>query len=55
MAKNGKKGGGRSGAVRGRKQFYNPSNKTWYKIDTGSGRIMDGKADGTSFKGVERI
>jgi hypothetical protein len=55
VAKNGPKGKGRIGAVRGRKQFYNPQNDTWYKVNTETNRIMDGKADGTPFKGVEKI
>ncbi len=54
MAKNGPKGGGRSGAVRGRQQFFNARTRTWFKVDRGSGRIMDGKADGKPFKGVTK-
>jgi hypothetical protein len=45
--------GHRNGAVKDRSQFQHP-NGTWYKRDTDTGRIMDGKADGTKFKGVRR-
>ncbi|MBR0197639.1 MAG: hypothetical protein IJQ34_05865 [Kiritimatiellae bacterium] len=44
----------RNGAVRARTQFKNPVNDIWYKRDPLTGRIMDGKADGTRFKGVRR-
>ncbi|CCQ72758.1 hypothetical protein [Magnetospira sp. QH-2] len=44
----------RNGAVRDRSQFQNPNNGIWYKRDENTGRIMDGKADGTKFKGVRR-
>jgi len=54
MAKNGPKGGGRIGAVRGRSQTRNPKTNTWTKRDTSSGRFIDGKKDGTPFKGVRR-
>ncbi len=53
MAANGKKGGGRHGAVTGRSQFKSP-NGNWTKRDTTTGRIMDQKQDGTPFKGVRR-
>lgn len=46
--------GHRNGAVRDRTQFKNPINEIWYKRDPNTGRIMDGKADGTKFKGVRR-
>lgn len=52
MAKNGPKGGGRIGAVRGRSQTKNPRTQVWTKRDTDTGRFMDGKADGKPFKGV---
>lgn len=52
MAKNGPKGGGRRGAVRQRSQFR--SNGVWFKWDTKTGRILNGKADGTPHKGVTR-
>lgn len=54
MATNPPKGSGRRGAVRGRQQFFNPRNQTWFKVDRATGRIMDGKADGTPFKGVTK-
>jgi hypothetical protein len=44
--------GRRIGSVRGRSQFER--NGIWFKRDTDSGEIMDGKADGTPFKGVAR-
>jgi hypothetical protein len=53
VAKNGPRGGGRIGAVRGRSQFKGP-NGNWAKRDTRTGRIMDQKQDGTPFKGVSR-
>lgn len=46
--------GHRIGAVKDRSQFQNPENGIWYKRDKETGRIMDGKADGTPFKGVRR-
>lgn len=46
--------GYRQGAVRGRTQSYNPTTKTHTKRDTSNGRFMDGKSDGTPFKGVRR-
>ncbi|WP_166727744.1 hypothetical protein [Mucilaginibacter gilvus] len=55
MATNGKTGDGhRNGAVRQRSQAYNPVTETWTKRDTTTGRFMDGKADGTPFKGVRK-
>ncbi|MBE3079267.1 hypothetical protein [Clavibacter michiganensis] len=44
--------GSRVGAVRGRSQTHNPKTDTYVKRDTSSGRFMDGKSDGTPFKGV---
>jgi len=53
MAKNKPYGDGhRRGQVIGRSQFRH--NGTWFKRDTETGRIMDGKADRTPFKGVRR-
>lgn len=49
MAKNGKPGGGRVGAVRGRSQAYNPAIDRWIKRDTATGRFMDQKVDGDPF------
>ena len=54
MAKNGAKGGGRNGAVRGRSQFQNPKNGNWTKRDASSGRFMAMKRAGGPFKGVRR-
>ncbi|GHT60357.1 hypothetical protein AGMMS50239_09200 [Bacteroidia bacterium] len=48
MARNGKVGDGhRNGAVRGRTQTYNPKTGTFVKRDSGTGRFMDVKSDGT--------
>lgn len=55
MARNGKTGDGhRDGAVTGRTQVYNPLTETWTKLDRETGRFMDGKQDGTPFKGVTK-
>ena len=55
MAKNAPIGdNARVGAVRDRSQVFNPTNQTWTKRDTGSGRFMDQKADGDPFKGVRK-
>ena len=51
MAKN-TGNGFRRGSVDDRSQFEH--NNTWFKRDADTGRIMDGKADGTPFKGVTR-
>ncbi|WP_345962428.1 hypothetical protein ABDE16_12470 [Streptomyces sp. BRB040] len=52
MAKNTGKGF-RRGSVKGRSQALNPLTRIWTKRGTG-GRFMDGKADGSPFKGVRR-
>lgn len=55
MATNPPKGDGhRKGAVRDRSQTYNPKTEQYVKRDTGSGRFLDVKQDGTKFKGVRR-
>ena len=55
MATNGKSGDGhRQGMVRERSQTYNPKTETWTKRDATTGKFMDGKADGTPFKGVRK-
>lgn len=54
MARNGKPGGGRIGAVRERSQTFNPNTEQWVKRDTNTGRFMDVKQDGTPFKGVRK-
>lgn len=55
MATNPPKGDGhRQGAVRDRSQTHNPKTDTYVKRDTGTGRFMDQKSDGTPFKGVRK-
>ncbi|MEP3386854.1 MAG: hypothetical protein ABJO02_01620 [Reichenbachiella sp.] len=44
----------RKRAVRGRSQTLNPVTKQWTKRDSDTGRFMDGKKDGTPFKGVRK-
>ena len=52
MATNPPKGDGhRNGAVKERSQTYNPKTQTWTKRDANTGKFMDGKKDGTPFKG----
>ena len=53
MAKNTGQGF-RLGAVSGRSQVHNPSNGTWVKRDADSGRFMDVKSTGGTFKGVRK-
>jgi len=53
MAKNPPVGdNARKGSVNDRTQFEH--NGTWFKRDTNTGRIMDGKQDGKPFKGVAK-
>ncbi len=54
MAKNSAKGGGRIGAVTGRSQTLHPKTQQWVKRNTGNGRFMDVKQDGSPFKGVRK-
>lgn len=55
MATNPPKGDGhRKGAVRERSQTYNPKTEQFVKRDTGSGRFLDVKQDGSKFKGVRK-
>lgn len=55
MATNPPKGDGhRIGAVRDRSQVYNPKTEQWIKRDADTGKFMDGKKDGTPFKGVRK-
>ena len=54
MATNGPKGSGRIGAVKNRTQVFNRKTENWTKRDSGTGRFMDGKADGAPFKGVTK-
>ena len=54
MAKNGEKGNGRIGAIKGRSQFQTP-NGNWAKRNDETGRIMDQKTSSTTpFKGVRK-
>lgn len=43
-----------SGAVRGRSQVKNPKTGLWVKRDTSTGRFVQTKKSGGSFKGVRR-
>lgn len=45
--------GSRKGAVRQRSQTQNPQTGTWLKRGP-NGQFMDGKSDGTPFKGVRK-
>jgi hypothetical protein len=55
MATNPPKGDNRrQGEVRHRSQTFNPRTEQWVKRDTGTGRFLDVKQDGTKFKGVRR-
>lgn len=51
MAKNGGKGGGRRGAIRGRTQFLLP-NGHYAKRDRQTGEVLAIKADLKPFKGI---
>ena len=46
--------GYRQGAVTGRSQVQNSKTGNYTKRDTGTGKFMDGKANGTPFKGVRK-
>ena len=46
--------GHRNGAVKDRSQVFNSTTQTWTKRDTTTGRFMDGKQNGTPFKGVRK-
>lgn len=55
MATNGKLGDNRQhGAVKDRSQTFNPATTQWVKRDPETGRFMDVKQDGTSFKVVRK-
>jgi hypothetical protein len=55
MAKNKPTGdNARKGAVKGRSQTYNSKTDQWVKRDTKTGKFMDVKQDGESFKGVRK-
>ncbi len=53
MAKNGTRGRGRKGEVKGRSQVLSGRNKRWTKVNNKTGRFMDQMAKkGRAFKGV---
>ena len=55
MAKNPPKGAGRLGAVKSRKQAFNPKTKRWVKINTKTKKFVDHAAKKhTKFKGVRK-
>lgn len=54
MAKNGARGHGRVGAVRGRTQSKNPRTGLWTKRDTSTGQFKSVKRSGGQYKGVRR-
>ena len=54
MAKNGRKGAGRVGSVKGRTQTRNPRTGLWSKRDTSTGKFVEAKKSGGTFKGVRR-
>jgi hypothetical protein len=54
MAKNGPKGKGRKGTVKGRTQVLSGRNKRFTKVNAKTGRFMDQMAKkGKAFKGVK--
>lgn len=55
MATNPPSGDGhRNGAVRERSQVFNPKIETWVKRNAGTGKFMQQKNNGKSFKGIRR-
>lgn len=55
MAKNGPKGGGRTGAVDDRSQVLNPHTDLWVERNTASGRFINVKTSSNKpFKGVRK-
>ncbi len=55
MAKNAPtRDGRRIGAVKGRSQTFNPVTKQWVKRNSKTGKFMDVKLNGTSFKGIRK-
>lgn len=54
MAKKGARGKVRAGQVKGRSQTYNPKSRVWVKRDTSSGRFVQVKRSGGSFRSVKR-
>ena len=53
MAKNTGRGS-RTGAVAGRTQVQNPKTGMWIKRDTTTGRFVQAKRSGGSFRGVKK-
>ncbi len=54
MAKNGPRGKGRKGAVKGRSQVFSGRNKRFTKVDKRTGKFMDQMSHrGKPFKGVK--
>jgi hypothetical protein len=54
MAKKGKRGKGRKGAVKSRAQVLNPRTGRWVKIDTEKGGIISQKKSRGPYKGVRK-
>ena len=54
MAKNGSKGAGRKGAIKGRSQFKNTLINRFIKRNSKSGKILDVKSNKKPFKGVRK-
>lgn len=52
MAKNGPKGHGRIGRIKGRSQTFNPKTKRYIERDTKTGRFINVKSDRAPFKDV---
>ncbi|WP_346663183.1 hypothetical protein [uncultured Merdimonas sp.] len=46
--------GHRNGAVKDRSQAFNPVTKQWVKRNSGTGRFVGVKKNGTPFKGVRK-
>ena len=44
----------RKGVVKSRSQVQNPKTGQWTKRDSETGKFIDGKKDGTPFKGVRK-
>ena len=54
MATNPPKGPGRVGAVKARKQVYNPRNKRWTVLNTKTDKFINQKGDKKVFKGITK-
>jgi hypothetical protein len=46
--------GHRQSAVWDRSQAYNPKTERWVKVDSGTGKFMDQKANRDPFRGVRK-